>query len=209
VNTNIIPDAASLRASLTEYLLGYSHLYPSIDKWIEKSWDESNQGKRTFFAALSRNRVYGVAVIKNLERTKICHISVAKDVRSNGIGASLLAASLEEAQKNGARLIHVTTSLETTSMHGDYFSGFGFRVADRHFNRYRKGNCEHVWHVTVNSLYQNLSRTPEPFQSDICDIYVIRSSEVLTNVMLLRRGKWSTDLHYTFENGSPNNSITM
>ena len=89
--------------------------------------------------------ILGLAVTKNAERAKLCHISVSDELRTDGLGESLMRAAVFEMLALGARRMHVTTGEEVALRYGDFFERFGFSRHSVCTGRYRHGIDELEW----------------------------------------------------------------
>ena len=132
--------------AVAEYLRGFEAYYPSISEWCLKVRDEVPSGRRSIFAFVSTDGfISGLAVTKNAERAKLCHISVSDELRTDGLGASLMRAAVFEMLTLGARRIHVTTGEEVALSYGEFFERFGFNRHSVCTGRYRRGIDELEW----------------------------------------------------------------
>lgn len=143
-------------ASVTEYLRGFAQYYPGILDWSEKVRAGVPSRQRTVFAYVRDQQVMGLAITKNAELAKLCHISVSPAVREDGIGASLMCAAILELLAAGARRAHVTTSEEVAVEYGAFFASFGFSGHSAQKSRYRRGVDELEWVASREVLYSAL-----------------------------------------------------
>jgi len=156
-----------------KYLVDFSHLYPGIEDWYERIRPEFSTGARSLVALKLNGAICGIAITRNGERAKLCHISISQSVRFHGLGQLLLHAASRELVAHGSHSVHVTTGEEVAGVHAEFFSRHGFKLTEEHKNRYRHGHSELVWkasprallessrHVAFNALNQSLESSSE------------------------------------------------
>jgi GNAT superfamily N-acetyltransferase len=147
---------------MSTYLLAFAPYYPEIEAWAWKLRDGVPTRRRSVFAFISgHGSIDGLAITKNEENAKLCHISVAHSAREDGLGASLMRVAVQEMLLAGARRIHVTTGEEVATDYGQFFERFRFRHHAVWKNRYRHGFDELEWAAsreTVASRVWNEAR---------------------------------------------------
>lgn len=149
---------ATTWAPVFEYLMGFSTFYPSIAAWCSKVREDLPSGRRSVLAfRSSEGAIAGLAITKNEEFSKLCHISITDNARSDGCGVSLVRAAAFEMISSGARRIHVTTSEEVTVEYGSFFERCGFSRYNTRTGRYRPGVDELEWVASRESLSTRLS----------------------------------------------------
>jgi hypothetical protein len=152
------PESEGPWTGVSRYLLGFSALYPSIAEWCAKIRPEIASGRRSLLAFVSSGGdIGGLAITKNGEYSKLCHISISKHARAGRLGSSLMHAAATEMLSVGARRIHVTTSEEVAIDYGDFFERFGFRFHSCRKGRYRTNVDELEWVVSREMLSSRIS----------------------------------------------------
>jgi len=145
---------------VADYLDMFSDLYPGIQGWYHRISKEAPLGRRTIIALVRRGRIEGLAITKNSAKAKLCHISIAKDLRERGAGMRLMRAAIYEMIEKGARRVHVTTGDDVVAEHGRFFARCGFEIASLNRNRYRRGHDEFVWSASPATLIRRLAIHP-------------------------------------------------
>lgn len=138
-----------------KYLVDFSYLYPGIEDWYERIRPEFATGARSLIAIKLNGAVRGVAITRNGERAKLCHISISESERFQGLGQLLLHAASRELIAHGSHSVHVTTGEEVAGKHAEFFLRHGFKLTDEHKNRYRHGHSELVWNASPRVLLQS------------------------------------------------------
>lgn len=157
----LIPPSAATRS----YLGNFCRLYPGIIDWYEKVERDIGSGKRSVFAFLDGRGIGGLAITKNGENAKLCHISVAPGLRHVGHGQRLMGLAIAEMLRRGANSITVTTGEEVFRLHGDFFADAGFQLLDRQLHRYRTGVAELIWTMDADRARAHLSHR-DPHRGD-------------------------------------------
>lgn len=143
--------------SVVTYLDGFAAYYPGIATWAAKVRDGLPTRERSVFAFVScTGALAGLAITKNHEDAKLCHISVAESAREEGLGAWLMYAAMQEMLTVGARRIHVTTGEEVATDYGEFFERFGFRYHSFCSSRYRRGADELEWEASRERIASQL-----------------------------------------------------
>ena len=148
--------------AVREYLLGYASYYPHISTWCSKVHNQLPAGRRTVLGILaSDGAIAGLAVTKNGRNSKLCHFSVSSQSRAHGMGAWLMRAATMEMIDHGAHRVHVTTSEEVASDHGEFFERCGFEFCSVLAGRYRRGVDELEWVASAEALVSATIRGTE------------------------------------------------
>lgn len=135
--------------SVGKYLSQFEEYYPDILAWFSVVKKELREGKRQIFAVVFDSEIQGLAITKNGQRAKLCHISVCKSARDFGLGYSLMEYALQDMIHNGAEEIRVTTGEKVLKEHRSFFSAAGFHPVDWQLNRYRRGFSEILWRQQI------------------------------------------------------------
>lgn len=141
-----------ISAQVAQYLANFRRFYPGIMEWYFGLHNEFASGRRRMFASWNRSGIRGLAITKNGDSAKLCHISVSPHARGSGLGANLAFLALRDMARCGAREIRVTTSEETYRSHGTFFYSFGFRVVDWQVHRYRRNASELLWKLDGDTM---------------------------------------------------------
>src|SRR5215813_9040993 len=105
-------------AAVVHYLSTFEVYYPTISSWCSKVGAGIAAGNRSAFAMIStQGDIAGLAVTKNQDNAKLCHISVSEHARRDGAGALLMCTAIREMLSAGARHVHVTTGEEIAWAH--------------------------------------------------------------------------------------------
>lgn len=143
--------------SVATYLDCFATYYPGIATWAAKVRNGLPTRERSVFAFVSSTgALAGLAITKNQEDAKLCHISVAESAREDGLGARLMYAAVQEMLTAGARRIHVTTSEEVATHYGEFFERFGFHYHSFCRSRYRRGADEFEWQASRERVASQL-----------------------------------------------------
>ncbi len=139
-----------INSPITRYLDNFRRYYPGILEWYSGLEPGFASGERRMFVSWNGSNVDGLAITKNKQRAKLCHISVSTGARNRGIGSTLAQLALCDIVRNGAHEIRLTTSEEVFRGHASFFGILGFRVIDWQVNRYRRGVSELLWNLKVD-----------------------------------------------------------
>ncbi|MGE0827263.1 MAG: GNAT family N-acetyltransferase [Candidatus Binatia bacterium] len=138
-----------LDSFIVRYLAHFRGYYPGILEWYSGLEEEFASGRRQQFVSWNGADVQGLAITKNGDRAKLCHISVSPTARDQGLGRTLMQLALWGMVYRGAQEIRVTTGEEVFREHGAFFRAAGFEVIDWQVHRYRHGVSELLWRLKV------------------------------------------------------------
>ena len=141
-----------ISAHIAPYLANSRRYYPGIFEWYFGLEDGFVSGRRGMFVSWNGPDVHGLAITKNGQRAKLCHISVSPAARDRGIGSTLACLALSDMVHHGAQEIRVTTSEEVFRSHGPFFRAIGFNVIGWQVNRYRRNVSELLWKLEVDPI---------------------------------------------------------
>ena len=152
---------------IRRYLDNFRRYYPGILDWYSSLEEGISNGQRKIFISWNRSKIQGLAITKNGNKAKLCHISVSEEARDRGIGLSLMNLALCDMIRCGSQEIHVTTSEEVFRNHASFFHAVGFREIDWQVGRYRRGVSELLWNFENESINYFKKRTSYvPHKSD-------------------------------------------
>lgn len=143
-----IPDVKTV---IVSYLENFQQYYPGILEWYSRIQPEIEAGRRTIFLASNNGKLQGLVITKNVEKAKLCHISVSSSARKFGIGKALMRLAISNVKRFGAKEIRVTTSEEVFRNHRMFFHNAGFKEIDWKVHRYRQGISEIIWKMDLKA----------------------------------------------------------
>ncbi|MBI4470503.1 MAG: GNAT family N-acetyltransferase [Acidobacteria bacterium] len=173
IGLNLINDLVILMNYLIrQYLRSFRRYYPGILEWYSGLTQEFSTGRRSLLVSWKGPEIQGLAITKNGERAKLCHISVSPSARDRGLGLTLMQSAIQEMVCSGAREIRVTTGEEIFCEHSSFFFGVGFRPIDWQVHRYRRGSSEILWKLDIRKdLFGSHDNSIFAFQPGISTKY--------------------------------------
>jgi predicted transcriptional regulator len=119
-------------------------MYPGIAKWYEtRVYPGLIRRNRVAFIGYFNERPAVSAIIKNRERSKICHIHIQDEFQGMHLGElffSLMALEVRTIAKS----VHITMPEGLWKRQGEFFKSFAFHRAQIHGVQYRADEWEFI-----------------------------------------------------------------
>ena len=128
-------------------LLGLSLNYPGFHGWFWRKlfWGFLN-GRRTFLLAMHRDKIAGLAILKNeIRESKICTLFVDKRYRRAEVGSMLLDTSIQVLSAQNGALPFITVPERRIDSLGPLLESRGFVLTDVRFGHYLPNMNEYLF----------------------------------------------------------------